>query len=268
VTVQFPVLVTAIWLLLTRYDENASFVPELTTEIVALLDPAINDKILDLGCGDGVLTKRISQKCKNIIGIDSSANMIAAAKNLGIDARVTSGQDLVNTPDLQQGDFDKVFSNAALHWILRNDPDTTIQGVYRALNNRGKFVAELGGFGNCADVYTALRSALFHRGVSMAEFEKADPCIFPSENVMSEMLTRNGFKVESITQTYRSTMLPASIKGWFETFAGALFKLVPEGEKDLILDELEQVLRGSCQREDGKWFVGYVRMRVVAMKNV
>ncbi|OLL27106.1 putative methyltransferase [Neolecta irregularis DAH-3] len=251
-----------------HYAENASFVPQLTTEIVGLLDVETDDRILDLGCGDGVLTRKISHKCKSIIGIDSSANMIAAAKQLGVDARVISGQELVSTPDLQQEDFDKVFSNAALHWILRNEPDTTIQGVYRALKNGGKLVAELGGFGNCADVCTALRSVLLRRGISMAAIEEANPWIFPSEHVMSEMLTRNGFQVQSITRTYRSTELPGNIKRWFEIFAGAFLKLVSEGEKNAVLDELEQILRGSCQREDGKWFVGYVRLRVVAIKNV
>ena len=38
-----------------QYIDNASFVAELGNPVVSLLDPKGSEKILDLGCGDGVL---------------------------------------------------------------------------------------------------------------------------------------------------------------------------------------------------------------------
>lgn len=47
-------------------------------------------------------------------------------------------------------EFDAVFSNAALHWIL--DPGPVIAGVKRTLKRGGRFVGEFGAHGNVASI--------------------------------------------------------------------------------------------------------------------
>ncbi len=59
-------------------------------------------------------------------------------------------------------EFDAVFSNLALHWMLA--PELVIAGVARALRSRGRFVAELGGHGNVAAIATAMRAVAQARG--------------------------------------------------------------------------------------------------------
>ena len=46
------------------------------------------------------------------------------------------------------GKFDKVFSNAVLHWCKR-DPVGVIRSVKKVLKPGGAFAAEFGGWGNC-----------------------------------------------------------------------------------------------------------------------
>jgi trans-aconitate methyltransferase len=94
------------------YAEHAGYVPAFGTEVLALLDPRPGERILDLGCGDGVLSAQIAGAGARVIGVDSSADMAAAARERGLDARVMDAHAL----DFGRA-FDAVFSNAALHWM-------------------------------------------------------------------------------------------------------------------------------------------------------
>src|SRR5258705_4093380 len=141
-----------------RYARHARFVSELGTPVVELLAPQPRERILDLGCGDGALTAKLAALGCVVVGIDSSAEQIEAAKALGIDARVGDGEHLGF-----EGEFDAVFSNAALHWMKR--PDVVIAGVWRALRPGGRFVAECGGDGCVAQIQRALVEAAGRRGL-------------------------------------------------------------------------------------------------------
>ena len=55
-----------------RYAEHGRFVAELAGPLVELLAPRAEEHILDLGCGDGVLTAAIAARCRRIVGVDAS----------------------------------------------------------------------------------------------------------------------------------------------------------------------------------------------------
>src|ERR1051325_5941549 len=94
------------------YAENAAFVPALGAEVLSWLDPRPGERILDLGCGDGALTVKIVDAGAIVVGVDRSADMLAAAKQKGLDVHPMDGQALTFA-----NEFDAVFSNAALHWM-------------------------------------------------------------------------------------------------------------------------------------------------------
>ena len=91
--------------------------------------------MLDLGCGDGALTRRLVDAGCVVVGADASAALVATARAAGLDARRMDGEAL----DFD-AEFDAVFSNAALHWM--KGADAVIAGVARALQPGGRFVAE------------------------------------------------------------------------------------------------------------------------------
>jgi trans-aconitate methyltransferase len=111
----------------SRYAENARFVSDLGQAVFDLLNPRPGERILDLGCGDGALTEKLVAAGANVVGVDASPDMVNAARQRGIDARVMDGGSL----DFNS-EFDAVFSNAAVHWMKR-DPDAVIAGVHRSL---------------------------------------------------------------------------------------------------------------------------------------
>jgi SAM-dependent methyltransferase len=77
-----------------RYAETAHFVPAVRAPVLELLAPAAGQRILDLGCGDGVLTAKIVAAGATVVAVDAGPDMIAAARVRGLDAKLMDGQKL------------------------------------------------------------------------------------------------------------------------------------------------------------------------------
>jgi 2-polyprenyl-3-methyl-5-hydroxy-6-metoxy-1,4-benzoquinol methylase len=67
-----------------RYAENAPYVPALGQPVLDLLTVRPGERILDLGCGDGVLTEKIAALGAEVVGVDSSQDMVDAARRRGL----------------------------------------------------------------------------------------------------------------------------------------------------------------------------------------
>ncbi len=237
-----------------RYARNARFVSDLGMPVLELLAPRPGEHILDLGCGDGALTEKLVALGCAVVGIDGSAAQVAAARARGLDARVMDGQHLTF-----EGEFDAVFSNAALHWMLR--ADDVIAGVRRALRPGGRFVAECGGHGCVATIYAALRVSLARRGLDAAVL---NPWYFPTVEDYGARLQRQGFVLKYIALIPRPTPLPGDIVGWLETFAEAFTGAVDPIDRPALLAEVRDYLRADLCDARGQWTADYVRLRFAA----
>ena len=238
------------------YARNARFVSDLGSPVVELLAPKPGERILDLGCGDGVLTRKLVELGCDVVAVDSSAAQIEAAKALGLDARVMSGEALAFDDE-----FDAVFSNAVLHWIKRADP--AIAGVHRALKPDGRFVAELGGYGCVDKIRTALVAALNRRGL---DGESRVPWYFPTVDDYRARLERAGFRVDRIALIPRPTPLPGDVIGWLETFAQNFLDGLAGEARAGYLQEVRAALEPQLRDADGTWVADYVRLRFAAIK--
>ncbi|MCR4376483.1 MAG: methyltransferase domain-containing protein [Rhodospirillales bacterium] len=238
------------------YLRNASFVPELGKSVLELLDPQAGERILDLGCGEGMLTEQIKAAGADVLGIDLSPRQVEAVRARGLHAEVVDGCAL----DFD-GEFDAVFSNAALHWM--RPISKVFENVYRALKPGGRFVAELGGAGNISSIRDALYHALEARGLNPSRY---DPWSFPGPGEARGLLTRVGFEVEVLTLHRRPTELPGDIGGWLDTFAQPYLAAVPDRDHDALMDEVRDVLRPQLVNDDGVWVADYVRLKFKACK--
>ena len=240
------------------YAANAHFVPALGQPVVDLLQPRPGERILDLGCGDGALTEKLVALGAQVVGIDSSPDMIAAARRRGLDARMMDARSLTF-----DGEFDAVFSNAALHWV-KDDPDAPISGAFRALKAGGRFVGEMGGHGCVGAITVALLATLERRGIRDATTWM--PCYFPTVDEYESRLRRAGFAAQSVQLVPRPTPLPTGMRGWLETFANAYCCALPPGERNAFLDEVTALLRPVLCDAQGRWTADYMRLRFAAVK--
>jgi len=238
------------------YARNARFVSDLASPVVTLLAPKPGERILDLGCGDGVLTKKLADLGCEVIAVDSSAAQVDAARKLGLNAYVMNAEALSF-----DAEFDAVFSNAVLHWIKRADP--MIASVYRALKAGGRFVAECGGHGCIQKIRTALVQALNRRGL---DGESYVPWYYPTPDDYSTRLNRAGFRVDNIALIPRPTPLPGDIIPFLETFAQSFINAVPEETRPAYLQEVRTTLEPQLRDPNGTWIADYTRLRFAATK--
>jgi SAM-dependent methyltransferase len=245
------------------YAANAHFVPALGQPVLDLLQPQPGERILDLGCGDGILTEKLVALGATVVGVDSSADMISAARLRELDARTMDARSLTFV-----NEFDAVFSNAALHWI-KDDPDAPVAGAYRALVSGGRFVGEMGGHGCVSAITVAVMAALERRGIPDAA--SWIPWYFPTVEEYETRLRRAGFVPQSVQLIPRPTPLPTGMRGWLETFANPFCAALAQDElakdeRDDFLDDVTALLKPVLCDSEGRWTADYMRLRFLATK--
>jgi trans-aconitate methyltransferase len=239
-----------------EYGRTAAFVPELGLPVLDLLAPQPGECILDLGCGDGVLTARLAEMGATVVGVDASEAMVAAARARGLDARVVDGRRLSFVEE-----FDAVFSNAALHWM--GDLAGVCRGTFRALRPGGRFVGELGAAGNVAAVVDAIGTGLRARGIDP---DALNPWVFPTAGEFGALLEGAGLQVSRLETIERPTPLPGDIVEWLGTFAGCFLDALESRVRRNFEQELRDILAPRLRSPDGIWCVDYVRLRFAATK--
>jgi len=240
------------------YAANTRFVADLGAPLLALLDARPGERVLDLGCGDGALTARIAATGATVTGLGSSPALVAAARALGLDARLGDGQRLADALG-REPPFDAILTNAALHWMP--DANAVIRGMGHVLCLGGRVVGEFGGHGNVAAIVTALHAGLRARGLLRpATFR----WFFPTAEAYAACLARNGLVPHAVTLTPRPTVLPTGLAGWLATFAAPFLRDV--ADPDTLLAETEVLLAPILRDEAGRWTADYVRLRFTATR--
>ena len=248
-----------------NYAAVGRFVATLATGVVELLDAQAGERILDAGCGDGALTERLAALGATVRGVDLSESMVEAARARGLTIDHRSLTELT-----YDGEFDAVFSNAALHWIPRESQPALLDGLFRALRPGARLVAEMGGQGNIAAIRTALAAVLGRYGL---DAEALAASFYPSPQHYRALLEAAGFRVERMELVPRPTPLPNGSDGmrvWLETFRNGVLDLLPAADRAKALAEIVRLLRpvlfDSTGAEDAGWTADYMRLRFKAMR--
>ena len=127
----------------------------------------------------------------------------------------------------------------------------------------------MGGHGNVPEVHTALLSALVN-GATLTQARESSPWFFPSETWMRKVLEDLGFHIEILEIEYRPTKLTRGVsgglEGWVRLMGAQMLDILDEGRRDSAVRETCQLLETIITREDGTQWLGYVRLRGIAIK--
>ena len=232
------------------YARVGAFVAELGGAALDLLDPQRGERILDVGCGEGTLTRKIIDRGATVLGVDNSPEMIEAARANGIDAL------LLDAADMQFfSEFDAAFSNATLHWVLAKEQ--AARAIFRALKAGGRFAGEMGGEGNLRKLREALDEELIIRGY-VPPVEASNWYASPDE--FAAVYEAAGFNQIDARLIERPTPIEHGVAAWITTFRkGWLDRAaVPESERPEIAAHVADRL--------GSNIADYVRLRFIMRK--
>ena len=232
------------------YARVGRFVAELGGAALDLLDPKPGERILDVGCGEGTLTKRVLERGATVLGIDNSPQMIAAARANGVDALLLAAEDMQFFAE-----FDAAFSNAALHWVL--EKEQAARAIFRALKPGSRFAGEMGGEGNLEKLREALDEELIIRGY-VPPVEASNWYASPDE--FARVYEAAGFDEIDARLIERPTPIEHGVAEWVTTFRrGWLDRAqVPENERAEIAAAIADRV--------GSNVADYVRLRFIMRK--
>ncbi len=224
------------------YHKNSSEQQKWGLELLNKIAFSGNERVLDIGCGDGKLTMEIANRVRHgsVLGIDKSEDMIRfASEFFRPEALPNLRFTLLDACDLNfSQEFDIVFSNAALHWI--SDHLSLLQGIKKSLKYGGKVIAQMGGKGNASGILKVLDTMMADERWSDFFTGFPAPYTFYNDREYSMLLTSAGLKVK------RTDLIPKQmihigregLAGWIRTTWLPYIRRVPENLKTHFIDEI------------------------------
>jgi trans-aconitate 2-methyltransferase len=251
-----------------KYESSSAPQREWGTKLISKLKLRGNEIILDLGCGNGLTTYELANKVPNgkVIGIDSSNSMIEIAKSHKTDNMEFILMDM-EFMDFEN-DFDVVFSNAALHWILNHE--NLLKNIYNSLKPHGFVQVQFAGDGNCPHFMKIVKEVM-----KLPKFTKYFqdfiwPWYMPKKSEYTHIIAKKGFKnyriwLEKVEQYFQDEQ---SLAGWIQQPSIVPFvSILPEKLKNHFKDLVTEKMLQETKTTDGKYIEIFRRINVYAEKS-
>lgn len=255
----------------TDYAKNSANQYAWAKELIPKLELSGNEALLDIGCGDGKVTAEIAKCLPNgrVDGVDSSKEMInlanAAFPQKAFPNLTFQLMDARKMPF--ENEFDRIFSNAALHWII--DQKTVLNGVARSLRSGGKVLFQMGGKGNAKDVLGILDDLLVLEPWKYYFGGFTFPYAFCGAEEYRAMLVEAGLKPKRVELFPKEMKLVGAegLAGWIRTTWLPYTERVPVEKRDLFVKEIVyRYLKNHPLDAEGIVRLSMVRLEVEAYK--
>ena len=250
-----------------RYQETSAHQREWGERLIDELNLVGNERILDIGCGDGALTASLAGVVSHgsVVGIDASAGMIETAGNHNRHNLSYRLLDILDAVFLDE--FDIIFSNATLHWV--KDHEKLLPILHRALKDTGVLRVNFAGDGNCSTlnrVATDLMASDEYRE-AFTDFEW--PWYMPSVDAYRELVRRSDFKSTEVWGENADRFFPDTdtMLGWVDHPSIVPFKQhlgghMAERFHKAVADRMVE----EARQPDGTCFETFRRINLLARK--
>jgi trans-aconitate 2-methyltransferase len=250
-----------------EYEKASSHQKEWGSRMIEELDLRGDERILDLGCGDGALTAQLARRVPrgSVLGIDASVGMIEtatkhAAENLRFERKDINALDYAD-------EFDVAFSNATLHWV--KDHDNLLQRAHRALRAQGVIRFNFAAAGNCSHFFRVVRQAMARPEYSSRFLHFDWPWFMPTPEEYEDILQQSEFRDVRAWPENADRFFPdteAMIR-WVEQpslvpFLAHLGAADRQPFRDFVVAQMIRATR----LEDGRCFETFRRIHVSARK--
>ncbi len=253
------------------YAKNSSNQYEWAKELIPKLNLTGNEALLDIGCGDGKATALLASYLPhgNVVGIDSSEDMIALARQtfphchypnltfLRMDARELTFRE----------QFDVAFSSASLHWII--DHQTVLSCVKQSLDKHGRLLFQMAGKGSVQDIIAVVEEMISEETCKPYFRNFSFPYGFYGPEEYKKWLQEAGFKAERVELLPKDMKLQGKegLEGWIRTTWLPFTERVPLSLRDSFIKEIaERYIAAYPLDENGVAHVKVVRLEVQATK--
>lgn len=254
-----------------EYARNSSAQLAWAQELMGKLSLRGDERILDIGCGDGKITAELARLVPRgeVVGVDNSSEMIRRASSAFPPASVAnlSFQRMDAGALSSDAPFDVAFSNAALHWL--RDHAAMLRGVAACLKPGGRLLFQMGGRGNGAEIFSILNEIIAAEPwrPHFQGFEFPWGFYGPEEYA--------GWLAAAGLQGKRIELLPRDMKqkgrdgltGWVRTTWMPYTERVPEPLRETFLSEaVDRYLARHPLTAEGEAVVRMVRLEVEALR--
>jgi len=227
--------------------------------------------LLDIGCGDGKITAELARRLPDgrVVGVDSSKEMIHLAQKSypSKDYPKLSFQVMDARKLTFQGEFDRVFSNASLHWII--DQQAVLNGVKRSLKPRGRLLFQMAGKGNAKDVLSTIYELAEAKPWKAFFSNMAFPYGFYDTEEYKAFLQEAGLAAERVELFPKDMKFDNSegLAGWVRTtWLPFTDRLPAELTAKFVHEIVDHYIKRYPADEAGVVHVGMMRIEVEAHK--
>lgn len=251
-----------------KNEKSFRYIKELESKMIKDLYLEVKDNILDLGCGDGVLTKNLSIKVPmgRVIAIDASERMIDTAKKMkGSNLQFR----LMNINEMKFKErFDLIFSNEALHYV--KDHKKLLENCNEILNYKGKIRFSFAGDGNCHNLYEVVKEIMSEKKYS-THFENFEwPWYMPSIKDYKDLIykTKNFKDIEIYCENEEKYFENEDkLIEWIDEIAIVPFiNVLPEKMKKMFRNKVVSKMMQKTNKGNGIYLENFTRINVLAQK--
>lgn len=223
-----------------------NFETQCTRDFIKRSLPAGTRRVLEIGCGSGELAASFLADGFSLIAIDNDADLVAAAQELGVDARIAAW------PDFDEGQFDAVLFTRSLHHV--HPLDKAVQRAADSLVIGGRLIAEDFACETADEKTLQWFADVIDRLESEGLLIKGDNFL---NAVRSKTATLRAWKENHESDLHTAAAILAEIKKIFEEvqceeapyyFRYLAQAIVPTADRDKILQDLAEHEAGLIAR--------------------